>query len=92
MYNLYADDVEEWKEEMSGIRARLASASPPITTDEWDTKKLGALPGENAEPEREQEEEGAAGTEDPTLRAFFQLEQKITRRHRGASKSAENSS
>lgn len=93
MYNLYADDLEEWKEEMSAIRARLADASPPITTEEWNPKKLGPLPGEsNAEAREEAEEEVAVGTEDTTLQAFFQLEQRITRKHRNAAKAAERSS
>lgn len=94
MYNLYADDVEEWKEEMSAIRARLADASPPITTEEWNPKKLGPLPGESSAEvkEEEAEEEAAVGTEDPTLQAFFQLEQRIKRKHRNAAKAAERSS
>lgn len=94
VYNLYADDVEEWKEEMSAIRARLADASPPITTEEWNPKKLGPLPGESSAEvkEEEAEEEAAVGTEDPTLQAFFQLEQRITRKHRNAAKAAERSS
>lgn len=85
--------MEEWKEEMSAIRARLADASPPITTEEWDPKKLGALPGKpSAEASEEEAEEAAVGTEDPTLQAFFQLEQRITRKHRNAAKAAERSS
>ena len=53
VYNLYADDVEDWKEDIAKARAKLESASPPITKDEWDTAKFGRLPAQAAEPDKE---------------------------------------
>lgn len=89
VYNLYADDVEEWKEATDKIRAKLANATPPITTEEWDPKLLGALPHETNAHHEQHDEEEAVGPEDPSLKAFMQLEQRITRKHRSAAKTTE---
>ncbi|WFC94203.1 hypothetical protein MBRA1_000836 [Malassezia brasiliensis] len=70
----------------------MSDASPPITTEEWDPKKLGALPGETSAEASEETEETVVGTEDRSLLAFFQLEQRITRKQRSAAKAAERSS
>ncbi|WFC97943.1 hypothetical protein MYAM1_000663 [Malassezia yamatoensis] len=94
VYNLYADDIEEWKEEMDDIRARLSRADPPITTKEWDTTKLGALPNKlSSKNDSEVDDDSQVlGPEDPALKAFFQLEQKITRKQRSAGKRSSNKS
>ncbi|WFD42029.1 hypothetical protein MPSI1_000666 [Malassezia psittaci] len=76
-------------EEMDGIRERLSQADPPITTKEWDTTKLGALPGKQTKEHFEVDDDShVLGPEDPALKAFFQLEQKITRKQRSGAKTS----
>lgn len=62
---------------MAKARAKLASASPPVTEAEWHPR-LGPLPTHAAQPEAEED----AGPADPSLRAFLALEKTLTQKSR----------
>lgn len=78
VYTLYADDMDEHREVMRGIRARLLTYDPPIRPDEWDTERLGAMP-QTPDTQAEASEQPAAPS-DPSLAAFLELERKLQKK------------
>ncbi|PKI83059.1 hypothetical protein MVES_003007 [Malassezia vespertilionis] len=73
VYNLYADDLAEYKEEMVGVREKLFNLDPPLQRSEWDTS-LGRFPLDT--------EAGAdkeSGIKDSSMAAFLALEKKLTK-------------
>ena len=72
MYDLYADDLNDYREEMDKLRPRLLAMKPPIAASEWDASLLGPHPSEEAATDGDD-----AADIDPAMKAFMALEKQL---------------
>lgn len=96
MYDLYAEDLQDYQQDLTSARSRLMSLSPPIPMEQWDESLLGpkplaatahaAGPGQDgsqprtAEERAQSEVDAVIGQLDPSMRAFLQLERSLKKK------------
>ncbi|WFD29580.1 hypothetical protein MSPP1_000589 [Malassezia sp. CBS 17886] len=75
VYDLYTEELQDYKAEMADVHEKLKNAYPPLTAEEWDEGALGQRPsaaGASAVASVEADDDV-----DPSLKAFMALEKKI---------------
>lgn len=73
VYDLYADDLKDYREEMDRLRPQLLAMKPPIAASEWDAALLGPHPSEEAATDGDDD----ADDVDPAMKAFMTLEKQL---------------
>lgn len=93
VYDLYAEDLQDFHADLTEARNKLLALSPPIQREEWDQEALGAYPkasdsnvqtgaeGNAVHRDRAQSEVDAVISGlDPTMKAFLEMERAIKKR------------
>jgi aarF domain-containing kinase len=84
VYDLYADDLRDYRESLTVAREKILNLDPPLKDSEWDTSILGPRPSREsasdtrtAEERVQQEVDDLIGQLDPSMKAFLQLERSL---------------
>lgn len=94
VYDLYAEDLQDYQKDLSAARTKLMALVPPIAVQDWNEDLLGPKPktqDENgkyndtrsAEDKAQEEVDAVIGRLDPTMKAFLQLERSLKRKRNG---------
>ncbi|PWN33307.1 ABC1-domain-containing protein, partial [Meira miltonrushii] len=95
VYDLYAEDLQDYQQDLSAARTKLMALAPPIANQDWDEDLFGPKPksqdsdGEHhdtrsVEDKAQDEVDAIIGRLDPTMKAFLQLERSLKRKGKGS--------
>lgn len=93
VYDLYAEDLQDYQQDLSSARAKLFALSPPIANEDWDETLFGPKPKpqnethekvdiRSAQEKAQDEVDAVIGQLDPTMKAFLQLERSLKRKRK----------
>lgn len=84
VYDLYAEDLQDYQQDLTAARSQLLALSPPLPLAAWDKALLGERPRpqastdtRTAEQRAQEEVDAVIGKLDPSMQAFLQLERSL---------------
>ncbi|UZJ54213.1 hypothetical protein CBS101457_003533 [Exobasidium rhododendri] len=87
VYDLHLEDLQDYQQDLSVVRNRLLSISPPLRKEEWNVDLLGQRPEEQSVDDRrsaaekaEAEVDAVIGNLNPSMKAFLQLERSLKKK------------
>jgi aarF domain-containing kinase len=87
VYDLHLEDLQDYQKDLTAVRERLLSLSPPIREGEWIVSILGPRPEDRGvedlrspSEKAEAEVDAVIGNLDPTMKAFLQLERSLKKK------------
>lgn len=94
VYDLYAEDLQDYQQDLSTVRSQLLALNPPLDPQAWDEELLGPRPSEQsidapldvrtAEKRAQDEVDAVIGKLDPTMKAFLELERSLKKKAKNA--------
>lgn len=84
VYDLYAEDLQDYQQDLIAARNRLLTLAPPLDDGEWNVDLLGERPQkqqandtQSAKVRAQEEVDAVIGKLDPSMKAFLQLERSL---------------
>ncbi len=95
VYDLYAEDLQDYRDDLRAARQRILAAEPKVSQAEWDEDLLGQYPKDDgdtsiaaqgkaqAQEDVQDEVDAVISNLDPSMRAFLEMERRLKRKQQG---------
>jgi len=89
VYDLYAEDLQDYHEDLSEARAKLLNLQPPIVQAEWNEDLLGKYPddqgrgradGGSFKAQADSDVDAVIAGLDPSMKAFLEMERRMKKK------------